>query len=122
VTGVSALDPLQPKSKVVGMSWEDFRTSAIGLKQSSSTVNDMQSAVDTYTTAEAKLKAQYDSAGKPYDAAYYQNMHLMELDKMSLYRQMKELEQTRAYEANQKSIQNHDQNLGRIINEVGIYR
>ncbi len=32
------------------------------------------------------------------------------------------IEVQRAYEANQKSIQNHDQNLGRIINEVGIYR
>jgi len=83
------------------MSWEDFRSSAQEMK--TPTVNDKQSAVDMYTTAEAKLKAQYDSAGKPYDAAYYQNMHLMELDKMSLYRQMKELEQTRAYEANQKS-------------------
>jgi hypothetical protein len=101
VPGVSALDPLQPKSKVVGMSWEDFRDSAKELK--TPTVKDKQSAVDMYTTAEAKLKAQYDSAGKPYDAAYYQNMHLMELDKMSLYKQMKELEQTRAYEANQKS-------------------
>ncbi|MBN2546469.1 MAG: flagellar hook-basal body protein [Spirochaetes bacterium] len=32
------------------------------------------------------------------------------------------IEVQRAYEANQKSIQNHDQNLGRIINEVGVYR
>lgn len=32
------------------------------------------------------------------------------------------IEVQRCYEANQKSIQNHDQTLGRIINEVGVYR
>lgn len=32
------------------------------------------------------------------------------------------IEVQRSYEANQKSIQNHDQTLGRVINEVGIYR
>ena len=32
------------------------------------------------------------------------------------------IEVQRSYEANQKSIQSHDQLLGRIINEVGLYR
>ncbi len=35
---------------------------------------------------------------------------------------VKMIEVQRSYEANQKSIQNHDQTLGRIINEVGIVR
>lgn len=35
---------------------------------------------------------------------------------------VKMIEVQRAYEANQKTIQSHDQTLGRVINEVGLYR
>jgi hypothetical protein len=98
VPGVSALDLLQQKNRAT-MSWQDLQTSANDMKQSSSTLAQKQDVVDTYTTAENKLKAEYDNAKKSYDADYYKNMHLMEADKWYLYKSMKEMEQARAYSA-----------------------
>jgi hypothetical protein len=99
IPGISAIDLLQQKSKAVGMGWEDFRAAGMRQKESASTIEDLQGAVDSYTVAEAKLQDQYDSTGKQYDANYYSSMHRMEVDKLYLYQKMKKIEQERAYTA-----------------------
>jgi hypothetical protein len=115
VAGVAALDPLQPKSKAVGMSWQDFQGNAANLQETGKTVADLQGAADMYTTAEDKLKAQYDSAGKAYDSDYYSAMHLMERDKSSVYKKIKDMEQARAYEADKTALSDPNSAMDLLI-------